>query len=404
MILLASYSKRYKKDPETGEILKDPKTGKDIVLFWRVQEVINGERKEFTGKTKKQAEEKLHRYKTEIETYGNTLKTEDCTLAEWMNKYLYVKSYGEISPSSFARNQSIYNHIKISNIGNMKLNQVTHLQIQEYINSLNTSDSSLRKFRSLLNQTFEYAIKNNLIRTNPAKGIIIPIQDKSERIRVLTKDQQKDYIKALEPEPTKLLYLTALFTGLRCGELLALKWKNVDLINKEIFVNENIVRTKVFDMNGNSTFESVIRVPKTKHSIRTVPIPSFLNELLIEKKNELTGDLSERFVFETVNQTPQWDCNVRKVHQRICERAKINPVTKVKNGLPFVVHEGVPFHALRHTFATRLIEAGDNVKVIQEILGHSDVQITLNIYTHALEETKKLSADKQDQLFNDLMN
>ncbi len=88
--------------------------------------------------------------------------------------------------------------------------------------------------------------------------------------------------------------------------------------------------------------------------------------------------------------------NVQKYHSRNCTRAKINPIIDAKGN---TIYEGINFHGLRHTFATRMIESGESIKTVQDLLGHQDAQTTLNIYTHSLIETKKASADKQNALY-----
>lgn len=388
---MASINKRTRKNSK-GE----------LVSHWRIQDTVNGKRVEFTAKTKKLAEEKLRQYINDIEQYGNVLSKDEYTLSEWVNIFLYTKSYPTVAKSTFSRQQASYKHICVSSLGAITLQNISPRLIQEFINSLDLSYSSLRQIRILLNQSFEYAIDNNLLRINPMRGVILPKKEKDTTIRVLSKEQQKDYILALEDEPNRLFFLTAIFTGLRCGELIALKWKNIDLKSSNIFVCETVVRTRVYTSTGKSHFETVTNSPKTTSSIRTVPIPEFLVQELSTYKPS-GNEVNDQYVFATSNGTPQWDCNIRNWHHRICQKAKINPTISIKDGTQIIKYVGVPFHALRHTFATRLIEAGENAKVIQELLGHSDIQTTLNIYTHVLEETKIASAKKQQALYYDLL-
>ncbi|MBC8580220.1 tyrosine-type recombinase/integrase [Zhenhengia yiwuensis] len=389
---MASISKRTRKNSK-GE----------SVSHWRAQDIVNGKRVEFTAKTKRLVEEKLRQYINDIEQYGSVLDKDEYSLSEWVHIFLYTKSYPTVAKSTFHRQQASYKHISTSSLGSVTLQNISPRLIQKFINSLELSNSSLRQIRILLNQSFEYAIDNNLLRTNPMRGVIVPKKNKDNTIRVLSKEQQKNYILALENEPNRLLFLTALFTGLRCGELIALKWKNVDLEKSTLFVCETVVRTKVYTSTGKSHFETVTNQPKTQSSIRTVPLPEFLTQELSVYKPSGTN-ISEQYVFGTSIGTPQWDCNIRNWHYRVCQKAQINPTISIENGNQVVKYIGVPFHALRHTFATRMIEAGENVKVIQELLGHSDIQTTLNIYTHVLEETKIASAKKQHNLYYDLLS
>ncbi|MGL4736916.1 MAG: tyrosine-type recombinase/integrase, partial [Cellulosilyticaceae bacterium] len=92
-----------------------------------------------------------------------------------------------------------------------------------------------------------------------------------------------------------------------------------------------------------------------------------------------------------------------RYHSRICENAKINPIEVTLEDKSITKYLGISFHALRHTFATRLLESGENIKTIQILLGHSDIETTLNIYTHILEDTKKATTHKQQALFEELV-
>jgi integrase len=116
---------------------------------------------------------------------------------------------------------------------------------------------------------------------------------------------------------------------------------------------------------------------------RTVPIPAFLIKEFKQHRLRTKGD----YVFCTSIGTTLSADNIRKYHHKICEKAKVKSIS---------------FHALRHTYATRLLENGENFKTIQELLGHADIKTTLNIYTHVLEDTKKSAADKLEALYKNI--
>lgn len=385
---MASYSKRYKKDPETGEDMIDPKTGKKIVLGWRLVEVINGKPKEFTGKTKGEAERKRDKYKEELREHGNVISKRVFTVSEWTFEHLFVNKHKKVADSTFQGYKSILdNQIKPSKLGDMNIQDVSKMDIQKFLNDKDDlAYSTLKKYYLLLLQSFESARENNVIRNNPVQGVEIPNKDKEpEDVRALTKQEQKAYIEALDGEPQKVLYLTLMFTGLRLGEALSLKWDSIDLKHGEIYVKTSIRTVKVFDPDSKEgRNERLITKPK-RGSIRTVPIPEFLNTMLSNHKPFKAKETD--YVFKTKHGNPHTARNIRKYHDRICKRANLKPF-----GL----------HVLRHTFASRLIELNESPKKIQVLLGHKDIQTTLNIYSHILEETKKMSAEKQNNLFEEL--
>ncbi len=373
------------------------KNGKEVQK-WRVLFFdATGRRKEFNGKSKKEVTQKMNDWNKEIALYGNPLSKDTYTVSEWLENHLFINKHGKIAHSTFQSYKTILDrHIKRSSLGKMDIKDVRQIDVQKFLNANDSlSYSTLKKFYILLSQSFESAMKNQLIRINPANDVTIPNKSKDPKeIQALSLAQQQSYIHALKGEQHEVLLLTALFTGLRLGELTGLKWEHLDLMNKELHVRESIRRVKVYDKKGQGTNQIVTKSPKSKAGFRTIPLPDFLVTLLENKKpNEVSDDT---YVFLTKFGNPHTARNVQKYHSRICTKAKINPITNAKGQIEY---EGINFHGLRHTYATRMIEAGESIKTVQDLLGHQDAQTTLNIYTHSLVETKKASAEKQNALF-----
>lgn len=378
------------------------------VIRWRVQEVINGKVVEFTSVDKDKALDKLRHYLNELELYGNVITKSGYTLAEWTEKHLFTNKLPQVSSGTFQMYKGLFdNYILGTKLGKMPLTDIKKINIQEFLNThTELAHSTLRKIYLLISQAFDSAIDNELVRINPCKGIVVPNKNKeTKHIQVFTLEDQRNYMLALENEKHRPFFMTALFTGLRQGELIALKWKNVNIEEKIIYVRESIRKTKVYKPNGTSENMFVTKAPKTKAGIRSVPIPNSLIPILVAIRPAGTlDDIGDEYVFKTKTGNPHTARNIIKYHERICKKAKINPVViKDKKGNEKIIYQGINFHALRHTYATRMLEAGEAAKTVQVLLGHKDIQTTLNIYTHVLEETKKASADKQDALFVELM-
>lgn len=363
-------------------------TRKDGTTYkrWCGEVNYNYKKKCFTAKTKKEIEKKIRDYELELNMYGSTLEKAPITLSQWAHTHLFTNMLPTIAASTFERYKGIYdNYIVNSTLGTMQLKNIKQIHLQEYFNNLiHLSTASMKKIQFLLNGCFKSAIKNNLIRTNPLADFKLPTSTKEEKqVEVFTLEEQKSYTQALATEKYGLLFHLTLNTGMRLGEVIGLKWDYIDLNNGIITISETVNRSKVYNKDGTYENKLITKSPKTSKGKREIPIPSFLLKYLRSLKLRSTTD----YVFSTSNGTPLTAENVRKYHLRICKKAKIKEIS---------------FHALRHTYATRLIEAGEHIKTVQELLGHADITTTMNIYTHVLDETKKAAADKLSALHENM--
>lgn len=352
---------------------------------WCGQVNRKGKRKSFYGKTKKEVEQKIIKYENDINTFGTEVKSTNITLAELMHKYLFTVAHGSLSASTFERYESIQRvHILDSALGSMSVQDINNIDVQEYLNAKECSKASLVKIKRLIKHTLDFGIKNNMIRSNAASEVVMPKMADAKEIIILDVEEQKKYIEALELTRYKLLFITTLYSGLRRGEAMALKWLNVDTTKMEINVCESYKRVKKFDVDGSHEHTVDKKKPKTKKGTRIIPIPSFINEMLKEEYNR-TKPAPTDLVFKSANGTHLKDSNIRRAQIAVCNNANIRYVS---------------FHSLRHTYATRLIEAGVDVKTVSELLGHSTVELTLNTYVHSTDDTKRSAVNALENIMH----
>lgn len=239
--------------------------------------------------------------------------------------------------------------------------------------STKTVCDSLTVIRSIL----KYSAKKGL--DVPCDGTSVIIKQKNLPIKVLSKTEQETLCRYLSSNLSSknIGVLICLFTGLRIGEVCALRWNDISFSEGTIFVHNTLQRIQD---NQEKKTKVVITSPKSICSVRVIPLPSFLIRLLKEHSGDtnsfvLSGD-SEQFV----------EPRTMQYHFRnVQNRAGIKQVN---------------FHALRHTFATRCVEAGFDIKSLSEILGHSSVNITMNRYVHPTLDLKKDNMDKLNSLYS----
>ena len=214
---------------------------------------------------------------------------------------------------------------------------------------------------------------------------------KQNKIVPFTLDDQKVFIEAIKGHHLEMLFLTALYTGLRQGELFALTWDDINFEENYIDVNKTYKYIADVSREGRSNGYSSIQTPKTSKSIRKVPIPKFLVKTLLQYRNEQRLDkircanlyVDNNLVFCNKLGAYLVDSTVGRQYKNILIKSNISDRK---------------FHDLRHTYATRLFELGEEPKTVQELLGHSTVAITLNTYTHVLESVKEKAISKLDKL------
>ena len=326
--------------------------------------------KNVTAVNKDKCLEKLEKLKQEIGIVGHNNIKADKQFGEWIDFWYqqYVKI--TLKPTTQSEYESlIYKHI-IPEIGNIKLNKFTQNDLQQFYSRLKIngrqihteihgqglSDRMVRACHTLCRMCFEKAVKENLIRTNPAKGCKLPPK-KAKEMRVLTPDEMQRFIIQAKADGYFELFVLELCTGMRRGEILGLQWEDFNSQTGELHIRRQVVL-----VDGNIQ----ISTPKTKSSIRTIIIPPDILKILAEYKKRVNS----RWMFPSpkASDTPLHPASVTSILDRILKRAEC---------------KNIRFHDLRHIFATNALANGMDVKTLSTIIGHISSETTVNIkYPH----------------------
>lgn len=274
-------------------------------------------------------------------------------------------------------------------LGNTKLNNITPEQIQSMYQNMMTekglSSATIRNTHAVLNSSLKQAVKWGKLYRNPAELVDLPKKN-SKEMKVLSKEEVDKFLEAVIYNKMKALFTLLITTGMRPGEAFALKWSDVDFENNRITVNKSLSRP-----GGKWKLVE----PKTPRGRRSLPVPNtVMGDLKEHKRNQASEKLSAKkniyadqdFVFATKTGEPYSDRNIISKY--------FKPLLKSAE-LP-----NIRLYDLRHTCATMLLLAGENPKVVSERLGHADVALTLNTYSHVLPSMQENASKRlEDMLF-----
>jgi len=358
----------------------DPNTGKP-------------KRRTFYGKTQKEVKEKIEKAKSDILT-GIYVEPQKLTIEMWLNRYLDTFIKPNLKPASYANYKDLLkNHINPS-IGKVELQKFTTDILQQFYNQksisgrLDGKDGGLssriiRMMHQVIGRALKQAVKQHLIPFNPAEAVTLP-KLKYKEITPFNKNEVKQYLSAAQDNRLYAAFLLDLTTGLRRGELLALQWDDIDIDKRILAIKRTLSRVRLVD-DGISKL--MVGEPKTEKGKRVIPLlPEIIEELKGHKVRQAKERLKKGEQYENndlVFCTPEGKYieprNFHRIHTAILEKAELRHVR---------------IHDLRHTFATILLEAGEDPKTMSELLGHAKVSTTLDIYCHSSIEMKEQTVSK----------
>ena len=343
----------------------DPVTGKQIV-------------KNVLGKTQNEVKEKLKKALVEAGQVDFT-KTGQYTVATWMDTWFENVAKIKVRPSSHQTYKGyIDNHIK-PNIGKIPLEKLTTMDLQKFYRKLLTkgrverteskeqpkglSAKTVRNINQVISSAMDLAVAQKIILANPTNTCELPKVEHKE-MQTIPAEQLQAFLEEARATGIYEMYYIELATGLRRGELLGLKWSDIDWKNGIIKVRRQVAR-----VDG-----QIVEAPlKTKNSYRAVSISPQAIEVLREQKRKT----NDTYVFPSPNGGPISPDSVNNMLKRVLERA----------GIP-----KVRFHDLRHTFATIALQNGVDIKTVSGMLGHFSAGFTLDTYAHVTTAAQKEAA------------
>ena len=356
----------------------DPETGKAIY-------------KNVLGRSQAEVKEKLKQAIGETQALDIT-KAGKYTVGEWMEVWFQDYAKIKVRPSSHQTYQGyIQNHIR-PNIGDIPLEKLTSLDLQKLYKKLLTtgrvdrleakrqpkglSAKTVRNIHQILSSALKLAQEQRLILANPAEGCALPRVEHQE-MKTLTTVQLASFFREARDSGVFELYYLELATGLRRGELLGLKWEDIDLDRGDLRVRRQVSR-----ING-----EVVEAPlKTKNAYRTLPLAEDTVSVLKEQRKKVGNS---PWVFPSPNGGPISPDSVLHMLHRVLKRA----------GLP-----KVRFHDLRHTFATLALQNGVDVKTVSGMLGHFSAGFTLDTYAHITSAAQRQAAQTMRSVLSETLH
>lgn len=292
----------------------------------------------------------------------------------------------QFKESTYIKYQNLLQCYILPNLGEISLSQLTVNIIDNFCKQMLQTGGNRQEGLSPKTVADILSLMRSILRNASNNGYLVPFDLKSvivrqtqKEMRILTKTEQQILCQFIinNPTPKNIGILICMFTGIRVGEVCALQCEDISIFEKTIYVHQTMQRIQTNDDSGEKT-KIIVTMPKSQCSIRTIPIPDEIIEIIKNSNMSVSGYFltgsSKKWI------EPRTMQNHFKSISRKCNIKEVN------------------FHALRHTFATRCIEYGFDIKSLSEILGHANVNITMNRYVHPTMDLKRNNMERLSPL------
>ena len=349
----------------------DPKTGRQI-------------QRSVYGATQKEVRQKLAKITSEIDE-GSYMEPSKDTLEAWLETWLKTYVAPSVKPYTLASYRGVCENFLNPALGRVKLSQLTAPQIQQMYNEIlmdrGLSAKTVKNIHGVFHRAMDQAMKLGYLRLNPLNAVILPRVEKPQ-IEIIEDEKMKIFLDAIKGDPFEIILFVTVFTGLRQGEVLGLTWDCVNFENGTLLINKQHNRSQ---MDHNYQFSSVktdrIRVLNvSKHVMDKLRQQQMIQKCWADAAGSAWNNADD-LVFTNELGSFIKNKTLYMHFKRISSRIGLG---------------NLRFHALRHTYAVNSLRAGDDIKTVQENLGHTTAAFTLGTYAHATPGMKRESAKRMD--------
>ena len=355
-------------------------------------------RKSFYGKTAAEAQKKMAEASADL-VKGEYAEPSKLTLGQWLDTW-YKEYMGSVKPRTAERYESaIRIHLKPS-LGATKLCKLTAPMIQSMYNRMHKkrladpkaglSPKSIKNVHGILHEALKKAVKLGYIRVNPCEGCELPRIEKHE-IKPLSSAEAGAFLRAIQGHKYEALFTVMIFTGLRQGEALGLRWSRVDLKVGTIRIDCQLQKERIRGGGG-----KYYLVETNTSNIRTVTLPPYVITVLKAYKKQQ----SEYKLFMGADWGNEWDLVF--THEDGKHLSAVTTYGCFKVIAKKIGVEASRLHDLRHTYATLALQNGDDLKTVSEALGHTNIATTANIYAHVTDKMRQDSASRMESLIQSI--
>lgn len=324
----------------------------------------------------KQLENKMDNLRNKLKS-GDYFEGDNIIFDTWFETWMDTYKINSIKRSTQLLYKSRYKLYVKDEIGDKRISDINSVDIQRIFNNMRSKDlskSTIMGVKILLGSCLGKAVSHRMIRYNPISSVEIIKGRETKEKYVFTENEQASFLEYIRNTWAYDIVCCMVMTGMRTCEAIALRWKDIDIDNRLIHINNNMIRV--------GSTEYILDTPKTKSSRRSIPIIDSLYDIIIDRINKdknigmYNGNV---YVFRMDAE------NIPIEYKNLYNIIRRSGIALEYMGM---VSGHITCHTLRHTFATRAIESGIEPQILKAILGHSSITMTMDLYVHVLEEEK----------------